>query len=591
MDEKNNKKVKNAKQTLLKLVKYISVYKFRVLVALIAGVSSIIINVITPRLISKIINEIYNSVTKTININIHYITNIIFELLGLYLLGVLLLYLQGYIIANISVKLTFTLRKNMDEKINKLPISYFDEVPNGEILARLTSDVERITSVLRYSVTEVVNAVVTIVGIIAMMYTINWICATVTVATVFFTYVIMQFIVKKSQRFFKEERKFIGKTNGYIEEIYSQHNIVKAFNAEKSALEVFEVLNDELYKSSWKASFFSALLTPIVFFMSNINYLIVVITACVLTVNGKISVGDIQAFIQYVKNLNQPMNQMANITSNFQGILAAAERVFDFLEEEEEKVETNTIDLPKSINGNIRFENVTFGYKKGETTINRISLEVKAGQKVALVGATGSGKTTLVKLLMRFYELNSGKIYIDGIDITKFSKNSLRSIFSMVLQDAWLYSGTIADNIKYGNINADDKQVEEVAKLAYVDNFIKTLPEGYKTVLNDEATNISQGEKQLITIARAMLVGPQILILDEATSSVDMNTESLIQKAMDNLMKGKTSFIIAHRLSTVKNADVIFVMSHGEILEHGSHQELIKKGGYYCKMYNSQFEI
>lgn len=596
MDKTNSTKVKNSKQVFVKLIKYISLYKCRLLLASIAGLTSIIISVITPRLISKIINEIYNGVITAINgspisININYIISIILRLLILYLSGNFLLYLQGYIMANISVKLTFSLRQDMNRKINKLPISYFDKVPNGEILSHLTNDVETITSTLRYSITQVITAFVTIVGIIVMMYTINWICATVAITIVFLTYITIQFVAKKSQKFFKEERKFIGETNGYIEEIYSQHNIVKAFNAEESSVKTFENLNKKLYASSWKAAFFSALLTPIIFFIGNINYLVVIVTACILTINGKITVGDIQAFIHYVKNLNQPMGQMAGITSAFQRILAASERVFKFLEEEEEKPDTNIIALPKSIMGNIKFEDVTFGYKKDETIINKISFEVKAGQKVALVGTTGSGKTTIVKLLMRFYELDSGNIYIDDINITNFSKNDLRSIFSMVLQDAWMYSSTIADNIKYGNRNVDDKKIEQVAKLAYVDKFIKTLPQGYKTILNDEATNISQGEKQLITIARAMITDPQILILDEATSSVDIKTESLIQKAMDNLMKGRTSFIIAHRLSTVRNADVIFVMDHGTILESGSHEELIKKEGHYYQMYNSQFEL
>ena len=424
-----------------------------------------------------------------------------------------------------------------------------------------------------------------------MMYTINWICATVAFLVVPATYFSIQFIVKHSQKFFKGQQKSLGSVNGYIEEVFLQHNIVKYFNAEEKSKKQFEKINNELYEYSWKSSFFSCLSMPIVFCLTDVSYLLVVATASILTLYGAITVGDIQSFISYVKNLKHPLSQISNVTFIIQRIVASSERVFEFLDaEEENQDEKINNQMPKEVKGNITFKNVCFGYNAGQNIVKNISFSVKAGQKVAFVGATGSGKTTIVKLLMRFYEINSGNIYIDDVYISVVAKSDLRSVFSMVLQDSWLYSGSVADNIRYSKLNATDEEVKEVAKMAYVDHFIKTLPQGYKTPIEDGAVNISQGEKQLLTIARAMLADPQILILDEATSSVDIKTEGLIQKAMDNLMKDRTSLIIAHRLSTVRNADVIFVIDEGKIVEFGSHDALMGINGLYAGMYNSQFQ-
>lgn len=593
MDQKKEKK--QNKKIIRKIIRYIGSYNYILAISLFLGLISTIINVYIPRLLAKIINAFSDGVIEVmngqdININYYYIVKIVIIMLIMCIFGNLIQYFQNILMANISIKLTYKLREEMDKKISKLPISYFDKVSNGDVLSKLTNDVDTMTSMLTYVVTSTFTSIITIIGIIVIMYYVNWICATVVLTVVITSFFVMKLVVKRTQNFFKSQQNLIGEVNGYIDEIYSQHNIVRAFNNEKDSIKTFNDINEKLYLSSWKASFFSALLTPIMFFLGHINYMIVISLACVLTVKGMIRIGDISSFISYVKSLNQPVQQLANITSVFQSIVAAAERIFDFLEEPEEDEGKTEINLANNIKGDIRFENVSFGYKEDERVIKNISFSVKAGQKAAFVGATGSGKTTVIKLLMKFYDINDGKIYIDGIDINKISKHDLRNIFSMVLQDAWMFSGSIFDNIRYGNLEATDEEVKLAAKSTYVDHFIKTLPQGYETILNDEATNISQGEKQLITIARAMVTNPQVLILDEATSSVDIKTERYIQKAMDNLMEGRTSFIIAHRLSTIRNADIIFFMSGGEILESGSHDELMKKNGYYANMYNSQYQ-
>ena len=593
---KNKDKNKNTKEIFIKLIKYISIYRTRLILALIIGLVAISLNVIAPRLMARVIDEFYRAVVDSlgstqINLNLQYVINTILTMMLLYLTGGVLMYMQGLIMADISVNLVYKLRKEMVQKISKLPISYFDKASKGDILSRLTNDVYMMTSMLSHAVTQTITAIIMVTGTIIMMYTINWICATVAFFVVPATYFSIQFVVKHTQKFFKGQQKSLGDVNGYIEEVFSQNSIVKYFNAEEQSEKNFEKINDELYKYSWKSSFFSCLSLPIVFCLTDVNYLLVVATASVLTLYGAITVGDIQSFVSYVKNLKNPLSQISNITFVVQRIVASSERVFEFLDaEEEHQDEKINNKMPKTIKGDITFKNVCFGYNTKENIIKNISFSVKAGQKAAFVGATGSGKTTIVKLLMRFYEINSGNIYIDDVDISSVAKSDLRSVFSMVLQDSWLYSGSVADNIRYSKLNATAEEVEKVAKMAYVDNFIKTLPQGYKTPIEDGAVNISQGEKQLLTIARAMLANPQILILDEATSSVDIKTEGLIQKAMDNLMKERTSFIIAHRLSTIRNADIIFVIDDGKIVESGSHDDLMKINGLYSGMYNSQFQ-
>ncbi len=576
----------------MKIIKYISVYKYTLFFAILLGLFSIVITVSSPRLLAKIIDEFYRAITASmgtsgVNINLAYIKKIALLLILLYLLGSTLLYIQNYLISVISVKLTYKLKKEIVEKINRLPISYFDKVQNGDIMSRLTNDASTMTSMLSHTITNVFHSIVTIVGVIFMMYVINWVCATVAVIIVPIVYFSTRLIIKKSQRFFDLQQKLIGDINSHIEESYSQHNIIKAFNQEKQTIKNFDNINSKLYSAAWKSHFFSSLLTPIIFFLNKVNYLLVILVSSILTVKGQITIGDISSFIAYVKNLNEPLMKMAHITSELQKITAAAQRVFEFLEEEEEKPETNTMKPPKQIKGNIRFENVSFGYSKNEPVIKNVSFSIKAGQKAAFVGATGSGKSTIIKLLMRFYEIDSGNIYIDNVDIKNWSKKDLRSFFSIVLQDPWLYSGSIADNIKYSKSDATQQDIENAAKLAFVDSYINTLPHEYDTFLDSESNNISQGQKQLLTIARAIIADNLILILDEATSSVDIKTEQLIQKAIDNLMFKKTSVIIAHRLNTIKNADVIFVMSDGRIVESGSHEELIEKDGFYADMYFS----
>ncbi|MBP0979887.1 MAG: ABC transporter ATP-binding protein [Oscillospiraceae bacterium] len=585
---------KTDKAVVYKLIKYISIYKFKIILALLFGLFSVVINIATPKFLALIIDEFYRALVDGSGanlINIKYIINIIILIIVLYLVGNVILYFQGYLMSKVSVELTYKIRKEMNQKLNKLPVSYFDKVSNGDILSRFINDVEAMTSTLSRVLVQFFSSIITILGTLIAMFLISWRCATIVLVIILLDYIAMNFIVKRSQKFFKAQQNLIGDLNSCVEEFFSQHSIVKAFNAEKKSIELFEDINSRLYKSSWRASFFSTILTPIVFFLGNINCMLVISISCILTIRGSMSIGNVSAFINYVKNLNQPVLQMSNITSVFQKILAATQRVFDFLETKEEQQEKNIIKLPKEINGNIRFENVCFGYEKNKDIIKNISFEVKAGQKVAFVGATGSGKTTIIKLLMRFYEVNKGCIYLDEIDISRLSKDNLRQFFSMVLQDSWIFSGSIAENIRYGNSSASDEEIKKAAQLAYVDHYIQTFPDGYNTVLLNDGENVSQGEKQLLMIARAMITDPKILILDEATSSVDTKTERKIQRALDNLMKDRTSFIIAHRLSTIKNADIIFVMDDGQILESGSHEELLKKSGIYATLYNSQYKI
>ena len=597
IEHKKKIKGKKLKEIFIKLIKYMREYRLKLFISLLFGVLSTIFFVVNPRVLAKITNELFKGVNNAlngmpINIDIKYMINTSVILVLLYILNNACSYIQGFMMAKVSVELTYKLRSKMFEKINRLPVKYFDEISNGEILSRITNDIDTMTSMLSFIATQVITSILTIVGIIVMMYSINWLCASISLFAIVIIYVSIQAIIKYSQKYFEDQQRLIGDTNGYVEEICSQHSIMKSFNAEKKSQDSFKNIVNKLYVYSWKSSFFSSLLIPITFIIGNFNYLVVILISCIMAVKGKITVGDIQAFIQYVKSLHNPISLIADIAGTLQRVVAASERVFEFLDIEEEKEEVNTIKLPNYIEGYVEFKNVVFGYNNSQKIIKDISFKVKKGQKVAIVGVTGSGKTTLVKLLMRFYELDSGAIYIDGINIANMSKHDLRSIFSMVLQDTWMYSGTIADNIKYGKLDATNDELLNAAKLAYVDKFVSKFSTGYNIQISYDNSILSQGERQLITIARAIIANPYILILDEATSSVDTKTEKLIQKALDNLMKGKTSFIIAHRLSTIKNADVVVVMSHGEIVEMGSHNELMSiTNGHYLNMYNSQFEF
>lgn len=510
-------------------------------------------------------------------------------LVTLYLLSAAFSFLQGWIMTNISQKITFQFRKDISDKINRMPLSYFDTKSFGDVLSRVTNDVDTIGQTLNQSMTQIVTSVTMIVGILYMMFTISWQLTLVALITVPLSFVTIGFIVSKSQRYFKEQQASLGAINGHVEEMYAGHKIVKVFNGEKQSIATFNKINGKLYGSAWKSQFLSGLMMPLMNFFSNLGFVGVSVYGGYLAVKGSISIGDIQAFIQYVNQFNQPIMQTANIANVLQSTAAAAERVFEFLGEEEETPETTSpVVLPK-VFGNVEFDNVEFGYKKGQKVIRNFTAKVSAGQRIAIVGPTGAGKTTMVNLLMRFYDVNKGAIRIDGVDIRDMKRADLRKMFGMVLQDTWLFHGTIRDNIAYGNLSASKKQVVEAAKSAHVDHFVHSLPNGYNMELSEEADNISQGEKQLMTIARAMLANPPMLILDEATSSVDTRTEVYIQKAMDKLMEGRTSFVIAHRLSTIKGADLILVMNDGNIVEQGKHDELISRNGFYAKLYNSQF--
>lgn len=491
----------------------------------------------------------------------------------------------------VSMKVTYKLRENTFAKINRLPFKYFDKTSYGEVLSFLTNDIETVNQTLNQSLTQIITSVATVIGILVMMFSISWQMTLVTLCIIPLSFVFIVLVVKRSQKYFSSQQEYLGHINGHIEEIYGGHSVVQAFNNEEEAYKTFEGLNNNLYGSAWKSQFLSSLMQPIMAFIGNLGYVAVCILGGYLAVNGRISVGDIQAFIQYVRQFNQPISQIANMSNIMQMTMAAAERVFTFLAEEEEVPDPQNPVSPADVQGNVTFDHVHFGYNPNKIIINDFSAQVKEGQKIAIVGPTGAGKTTIIKLLMRFYDVDSGAILVDGHNIKDFRRNDLRSLFGMVLQDTWLYNGTIADNIRYGRLDATDEEVQQAAVAAQVDHFVRTLPDGYSMVLNEEANNVSQGQKQLLTIARAILADPKILILDEATSSVDTRTEILIQKAMDNLMHGRTSFVIAHRLSTIKNADCIFVMKDGDIIEQGTHEELLARNGFYADLYNSQFEV
>ena len=586
-------KAKDFRGTIQKLLKYMSVYKVEAFFVLIFAVGGTVFNIVGPKILGKATTEIFNGLVSKVSggdgMDFQKIGTILLTALGLYLASSLCSLIQGYLMTGISQKTTYRLRKDISEKINKMPMNYFDTKPFGDVLSRVTNDVDTLGQSLNTSATQMITSVTTIVGVLIMMLSISPLMTLIALLILPISVLFISLIMKHSQGYFRDQQNFLGQVNGQVEEIYSGHNIVKAFNKEEETIATFEETNQKLYHSAWKSQFLSGLMMPIMQFVGNLGYVGVAILGGYLAIQGKIEVGDIQSFIQYVRNFTQPIQQVAQVANMLQSTAAASERVFEFLEEEEEVQTVEHPVSPEGLEGNVEFDHVQFGYNSDRIIIHDFSAKVKEGQKIAIVGPTGAGKTTMVKLLMRFYDVNKGAIRVDGHDIRDFNLADLRQMFGMVLQDTWLFHGTIMENIRYGNLNATDEEVIEAAKAARVHRFVQTLPGGYQMELNEEASNVSQGQKQLLTIARAILADPKILILDEATSSVDTRTEVQIQKAMDTLMKGRTSFIIAHRLSTIRDADCILVMKDGDIIEQGNHEELLAKGGFYAELYKSQF--
>jgi len=587
-------KPRDFRGTLSKLVQYLGAYKVSILVVMLIAIASTIFTIFGPKIMGKATTKLFEGVIAKLtgagSIDFAYIGNIILLTLGLYLISVILSYIQGWIMANISMDITYQFRKDISQKINRMPLKYFDGTSHGEVLSRVTNDVDTVSQTLSQSLSQIITSVTAVIGVLVMMFTISWQMTLVALVIVPLSFVVIGLIVSKSQVYFKRQQDYLGHINGHVEEMYGGHVVMKAFNGEAKSVEQFDRINGTLYDTAWKSQFLSGLMFPIMNFVGNLGYVGICILGGYLAIKKTITVGDIQAFIQYVRNFTQPITQIANISNVLQQTVAAAERVFEFLAEAEETADASEPVRLGPIVGRVEFKDVHFGYSPDKIIINDFCASVEPGQKIAIVGPTGAGKTTMVKLLMRFYDVNSGEILLDGINIKDFKRNDLRCMFGMVLQDTWLYNGTIMENIRYSRSGASDEAVIAAAKAAHVDHFVRTLPEGYNMVLNEETTNISQGQMQLLTIARAILVDPTILILDEATSSVDTHTEVLIQKAMDNLMKGRTSFVIAHRLSTIRDADLILVMDKGDIVEQGKHEELLKRSGFYAELYNSQFE-
>ena len=589
-----NEKAKDFKGTLKKLLHYMSVFKVQMAFIVIFAICGTVFDIVGPKILGKATTEIYNGLVSKVSggsgMDFGRIGQILLMTLGLYLISALCSFIQGYLMTGVSQKTTYRLRKEISEKINRMPMNYFDTKPVGEVLSRVTNDIDTLGQSLNQSATQMITSVTTLIGVLAMMLSISPLMTLATLVILPVSMILISFVMKHSQKYFRGQQEYLGNVNGQVEEIYSGHNIIKAFNKEEDVIREFDTTNDRLYDSAWRSQFFSGMMMPIMQFIGNLGYVVVAILGGFLAIRKTIEVGDIQSFIQYVKRFTQPIQQIAQVANMLQMTAAASERVFEFLEEEEED---QTVEHPVSVEnleGNVSFDHVHFGYNADKIIVNDFSAEVKEGQKIAIVGPTGAGKTTMIKLLMRFYDVNSGAIKIDGHDVRDFNRSELREMFGMVLQDTWLFNGSIRDNIKYGKLDATDEEVIQAANAAHVHQFVKTLPGGYDMELNEEANNVSQGQKQLLTIARAILADPKILILDEATSSVDTRTEVLIQKAMDNLMKGRTSFVIAHRLSTIRDADMILVMKDGDIVEQGNHEELLAKGGFYADLYNSQFE-
>lgn len=588
-------KAKDFKGTMKKLISYLSPYKLAILLVIVFAIGSSVFNIVGPKILGNATTKIFEGLVSKVSnsgggIDFDAIFRTLTILASLYIISSIFSFVQTFITSDISQKVSYNLRKSISEKINKLPLNYYDKKTNGEVLSRVTNDIDAISQNLNQILSQMITSATTLIGVLIMMLSISVTMTLVSLIVIPLSLVMIMLVVKKSQKHFRAQQEYLGHTNGHIEEMYSGHNIMKAFNGEEKAIEEFDKLSDTLYNSAWKSQFLSGMMMPIMTFIGNLGYVIVAIMGGFLAIRNKIQVGDILAFIQYVRSFMQPIAQTAQIANVMQQTAAAAERVFEFLEEDEITEDVKNPISTEGIKGAVEFEHVRFGYNEDKIIINDFSINIKPGQKVAIVGPTGAGKTTIVKLLMRFYELNGGKILIDGHDYRDFTRNDLRKIFGMVLQDTWLFNGSIMENIRYGRLDASDEEVIEAAKLAHAHHFIKTLADGYNMEINEEADNISQGQKQLLTIARAILSDPKILILDEATSSVDTRTEVLIQQAMENLMEGRTSFIIAHRLSTIKNADVILVMKDGDIVEQGTHEELLKSKGFYSELYNSQFE-
>ncbi len=587
-------KVKDFKGTLKQLAHYLSPYKYYIFTVVLFAILSATFSIIGPKIMGKATTEIFNGLVSKISggsgIDFSKIGRILIFLLCLYAVSAVCNFVQNFIMSGVSQKIAYGLRKSISEKLNRLPMKYFDHKTHGEILSRVTNDVDTVSSNLDQCMTQMITSITTLIGVVVMMLTISPLMTLAVLVIIPIALILLAFIVSHSQKYFERQQEYLGHVNGKVEEVYGGHNIVKAFNGEEEAVEEFKELNQTLYRSAWKSQFFSGIMMPLMNFIGNLGYVVVSILGGYFVIQNKITVGDIQSFIQYVRNFMHPLSNVAQIVNLIQATIAAAERVFEFLGEEEEVKETEHPVSTENLNGNVTFSHVQFGYNPDRTIIKDFNATVKQGQKVAIVGPTGAGKTTMVKLLMRFYDVNHGSIQIDGHDIKDFKRQDLRRMFGMVLQDTWLFSGTIEDNVKYGKMDATFEDVEKACREAHADHFIKTLPESYHMVINEEGNNISQGQKQLLTIARVILADPKILILDEATSSVDTRTEEYIQKAMDELMKNRTSFIIAHRLSTIRNADLILVMDHGDIVEQGNHEELLKKNGFYAKLYNSQFE-
>ena len=590
----STEKAKDFKGTMKKLMGYLTQYKIGLLLVVIFAIGSTIFNIAGPKILGKATTELFHGLISKVSggsgIDFDKIAKILIGLMCLYVCSALFSFIQGYIMTGVSQKLTYRMRKEISEKIDRLPMGYFDKMTHGEILSRITNDVDTLSQSLNQSATQVITSVATIIGVLVMMLSISPLMTVIAILILPLSMGLIGMIVKRSQRYFKEQQEYLGYVNGQVEEVYGGHNIVKAFNKEDDVIDEFDRDNDRLYRSAWKSQFLSGMMMPIMQFVGNLGYVAVVILGGYLAINKTIEVGDIQSFIQYVRNFTQPIQQVAQVANMLQSTAAASERVFEFLEEPEEEAAPENPVVLKNPEGAVEFEHVHFGYNPEHTIIHDFSVKVEPGQKIAIVGPTGAGKTTMVKLLMRFYDVSGGSIKVDGHDIREFDRGELRRRFGMVLQDTWLFKGSIEDNIRYGKLDATHEDVVKAADAAYAHRFIQTLPGGYGMELNEEASNVSQGQKQLLTIARAILADPKILILDEATSSVDTRTEVRIQKAMDNLMKGRTSFIIAHRLSTIRDADLILVMKEGDIVEMGRHEELLAKNGFYADLYNSQFE-
>lgn len=588
-------KAKDFKGTMKSLFRYLSTYKIAIFLVILFSIGSAIFSIIGPKVLGRATTEIYNGLIGKVlgtsaGIDFEKIAGILMTLLGLYLISMFFSYIQTWIMSGVTQKLTYRLRKEISEKINRIPLKYFESRTTGEVLSRVTNDVDTMSQNLDQSVTQVVSSITLLIGILVMMFSINVTMTLITLLIIPLALFLITFVVKHSQKYFLAQQEYLGHVNGQVEEVYGGHDIVSMFNREQKSLEEFRVNNNVLYRTAWKSQFFSSLMHPIITFIGNIGYVLVSILGGYMVIKNRIEVGDILSFTQYTRQFMNPITQIAQIMNLLQSMAAAGERVFEFLNAAEEVPDTKTPADPSRMEGNVTFEHVQFGYNDNQIIIHDFNTSVKKGQKIAIVGPTGAGKTTMVKLLMRFYDVTKGSIKVDGVDIRDYKRDELRSQFGMVLQDTWLYSDTVRENIRYGKLDASDEEVEDAAIAAHVDHFIRTLPDGYDMVINEESDNISQGQKQLLTIARVILKDPKILILDEATSSVDTRTEILIQEAMDHLMEGRTSFIIAHRLSTIKNADLILVMKDGDIVEQGTHESLLEKNGFYANLYNSQFD-